>query len=198
MYTDSTNTSTRSKIALAASVASAPPNEASLLALLATLPSMLCSAVLPCLTSFRWMPWWSSSCLQGRDRFVGFVDDVRKVVAERAHLIGDRVGQQEADAGERRKNARYTASTASPRGRRERCRKATAGLRISAMSPAMMKITSTLPAAFASAHSASSASGSSTSCTQRGTTTRAGAAGASGDPAASGVQASQASQGSSA
>ena len=73
-----------------------------------------------------------------------------------------------------RKNPRYTASTAKPRGRRERCRRATAGLRISAMRPATMKITSTFPAAFASAHSASSASGSSTSWTQRGTTTRGG------------------------
>ena len=42
------------------------------------------------------------------------------------------------------------------------------------MSAATMNINSTLPAAFASAHSASSASGSSTSCTQRGTTTRGG------------------------
>ena len=51
-----------------------------------------------------------------------------------------------------RKNARYTASTASPRGMRSRCSKATAGLRISAMRPATMNSTSTLPAAFASAH----------------------------------------------
>ena len=75
-----------------------------------------------------------------------------------------------------RKNARYTASTARPRGRRERWRKATAGLRISAMRAATTKITSTFPAARASAHSASSASGSTTSCTQRGTTTRGGVA----------------------
>ncbi len=40
------------------------------------------------------------------------------------------------------------------------------------MRPATMKITSTFPAAFASAHSASTVSGSSTSWTQRGTTTR--------------------------
>ena len=42
------------------------------------------------------------------------------------------------------------------------------------MIPATMKINSTFPAAFASAHSASSASGSSTSWIQRGTTTRGG------------------------
>ena len=46
------------------------------------------------------------------------------------------------------------------------------------MSAATMKITSTFPAALASAHSASSASGSTTSCTQRGTTTRGGSGGA--------------------
>ena len=40
----------------------------------------------------------------------------------------------------------------------------------------MMKINTTFPAAFASAHSASIASGSSTSWTQRGTTTRGGCA----------------------
>ena len=42
------------------------------------------------------------------------------------------------------------------------------------MTAATMKINSTLPAAFASAHTASSAIGSSTSWTQRGTTTRGG------------------------
>ena len=51
-----------------------------------------------------------------------------------------------------RKNPRYTTRTASPRGSRRRERKATTGLRISAISPAMMKITSTFPAAFAIAH----------------------------------------------
>ncbi len=52
------------------------------------------------------------------------------------------------------------------------------------MRPAITKITSTFPAALASAHSASSASGSSTSCTQRGMTTRGGAiAAALGGPA---------------
>ena len=48
------------------------------------------------------------------------------------------------------------------------------------MTAATMKINSTLPAAFASAHSASSASGSSTSWTQRGTTTRGGCSGGCG------------------
>ena len=52
------------------------------------------------------------------------------------------------------KNARYTSSTASPRGMRPRWTNETAGLRISAMSPAMMNSNSTLPAAFASAQAA--------------------------------------------
>ncbi len=42
------------------------------------------------------------------------------------------------------------------------------------MTPATMKISSTFPAAFASAHSAKSATGSSTNWIQRGTSTRGG------------------------
>ncbi len=74
-----------------------------------------------------------------------------------------------------RKNPTYTPRTASPRGRRPREMKATTGLRISAISPATMKITSTFPAALAIAHRATRASGSSTSWTHRGTSTRGGA-----------------------
>ncbi len=44
-------------------------------------------------------------CLQVRDRLVGFVDDVRQVVRERPHLIGDRVGEQHADPGERQEES---------------------------------------------------------------------------------------------
>jgi hypothetical protein len=75
-----------------------------------------------------------------------------------------------------RKNATYTISTARPRGIRGRCTNATTGLRISAMTAATTKISSTFPAAFASAHSANSATGSSTSCTHRGTIARGGSA----------------------
>src|SRR5439155_21243171 len=85
-----------------------------------------------------------------------------------------------------RKNARYTASTDRPRGRRERWRKATAGLRINAMTAATTKISSTFPAARARAQSPSSASGSSTSCTHRGTSTRGGCTGAAPEPGAGG------------
>ena len=83
------------------------------------------------------------------------------------------------------KNARYTTSTASPRGMRPRWAKETAGLRISAMSAAMMNSSSTLPAAFASAQAARTDSGSATSCTQRGTTTRGGSVGSGSESASS-------------
>jgi hypothetical protein len=76
------------------------------------------------------------------------------------------------------KNARYTTSTATPRGRRERCTKPTAGLRISAIRPATMNSRRTLPAALASRYSATMASGNSTSCTQRTTIVRGGGSGA--------------------
>ena len=39
--------------------------------------------------------------LERREPFVGFFDDLRQVVREGAHLIGDRVRYQEADARER-------------------------------------------------------------------------------------------------
>ena len=148
---------------------------------LATLPSMLCSAVLPCLTSFRWMPWWSSSVCTVAIVLLASLTMFGKVARERPHLIGDRVGQQEADArqreeecevhGEHRQPARNARAVHEGHGRIEDQRDERGD----------DEDDKTLPAAFASAHSASSASGSSTSCTQRGTTTRAARLSASGD-----------------
>ena len=44
-------------------------------------PGCVCSAVLPCLTMFKWMPVPFEVALEARDRLVGFVDDMRKIVA---------------------------------------------------------------------------------------------------------------------
>ena len=54
--------------------------------------------------------------LEARDRLVGFVDDVRQVVGERAHLIGDRVGKQEADAGQREEECEVHGEHRQPAG----------------------------------------------------------------------------------
>ena len=55
--------------------------------------------------------------LEGRDLLVGFVDDVRKVVGERPHLIGDRVGEQEADAGQRQEECEVYGEHREPAGK---------------------------------------------------------------------------------
>ena len=77
------------------------------------------------------------------------------VVAERRHLVGDRVGEQHADAGDQQDHARASDdSTASPRGKRARRSSVTNGFSSSAISPATMNSSSTGPAARTTAHSA--------------------------------------------
>ena len=101
MYTESTKTSTRSKIALAASVASAPPNDASLLRFLGDFALDALQRGFALFDEFQVDAMVVQFGLHGGDRFVGFVDDFGEVARERPHLIGDRVGQQEADARQR-------------------------------------------------------------------------------------------------
>ena len=77
------------------------------------------------------------------------------VVAERRDLVGDRVGEQHADPGQRPRAARASrSSTATPRGKRARRSSVTNGFSSSAISPATMNSSSTGPAARSSAHGA--------------------------------------------
>ena len=97
---------------------------------------------------------------------------MRDVVLEVRDLGADRVGQQQRRCRRAPRPQPGTRSRiASPRGTWARSSIRTSGLRISAATDATIRISSTEPAARASAHRPSSASGSTTSWTQRGTTT---------------------------
>ncbi len=115
-------------------------------ALLATLSWIVCSAVLPCLTRWTCTPCLFSVFLQRGDLLVRFVDEVGQVVRERPHLVGDRVGDEEADPGERaRRMRRYTASTARPRGKWRALEERDGRIEDQRDEPATMNSTSTLP-----------------------------------------------------
>ncbi len=85
--------------------------------------------------------------LQVVERLVGFVDEVRQVVAERVDLVGDRVGERASRCRPSDRKKREVDERA-PRARgdsRGAAGSATTGLRISAMSAATMKITALCP-----------------------------------------------------
>ena len=110
--------------------------------------------------------------LEIRQVVVGVPDDPRDRLGEVVDLSADRVGQQRSRPRRAPRGCRRTrARIASPRGNRRRSSIFTSGLRISATVLAAIRISTTGPAARASAHRPSNASGSSTSWTQRGTTT---------------------------
>ena len=95
------------------------PKETSRPAPSATLLCSVWSAVSPCFLTSMLMPLSVESRWRSASELVGVVDEVRHVVAERVDLVGDRVGEQQADAGERRRRSRgRRRATASPRGSR--------------------------------------------------------------------------------
>ena len=92
------------------------------------------------------MPLRSSQLLEVGQRGVGVVDDLRHVVAERRDLVGDRVGEQDAEPGQRQHAARGRRCPPPRRaGSAPRRSSVTNGLSSSAISPAMMNSSSTAP-----------------------------------------------------
>ena len=126
-------------------------------ALLATFSWKVCSAVLPWLDELHVDAVFVQFGLKGRDLLVRFVDDVRQVVRERAHLIGDRVGDQHADPGERQEESEVHGQHRQPAGKAPALEKGDGRVEDQRDEPRDDEDQQHLPAAFASAHSASSA-----------------------------------------
>ncbi len=105
MYTDSTNTSTMSKPALTASVSSAAAERHERAAAFGELVLQRLQRRLSLLCQLHVNAEPVQVALQGEDRAVGFVDEVGQAVRERPHLIGDRVGEQHADPGQRQEES---------------------------------------------------------------------------------------------
>ena len=138
----------------------------------------VCSAVWPCSWILTLMPCWSS--VRWRSASDRLAERTRAGTSRWSRLTWSVTGltSSATPPASATKNPTYTAATASPRGIRvPRWTTLTRGLSMSAMTAAMTKISSTTPAARASAHTARSATGSVPSWIQRGTTTFGGASG---------------------